>query len=347
MSYYNLGFLSKKRNIIYSIAIIWIVFFHSTFELNWKWFYPLAQIKNIGNIGVDIFLMISGMSLFFSIEKYSSVRQFYAKRLKRILVPSLLVGIPYFFVEDMLSGTNRIIRFLLDISGISFFTTGLETIWFIVAILIMYMIYPWLYKLFKKADWSVFCLIGCIAVYELFNISFKMLNGEIWNNSEMLLSRVPVFIIGTYIGKFVKEKKVLKIKEWQVVTAGMISVCILVAVRMFLPIYAYRISCTVLSLPIAMAFSVLGKIKITDKPAALLSAYTLEIYLLHEKMVVFCTDKMSEYHYVIINICAIILTAVFVFLLKKVENIVFKVIERPKKESDQVAPPEKNESNNK
>lgn len=334
MEFYNLGLLSKKRDTVYAITIIWLIFFHSTFELNWKWFWPLAQIKNIGSIGVDIFLLQSGISLFFSISKYSHVSQFYKKRLKRILVPALLVGIPYFLIKDFSTGEHWISKFFLDLSGISFFTIGLETVWFIVAILIMYFVYPWLYKLFKKTNWSVFCLAACIIVYELFNISFKLLNKDIWNNIEMLMNRVPIFIIGTYVGKFVNEKKILKIKEWQIVAFGIISIGIIVAVKLFLPLYALRISFTVFALPIAMFFSILGKIKYTEKVSAFLSSYTLELYLIHEKTVELFTKRMYNYHYIIINVCAIVLAFVLVIILKKIETLVFKIMDNHKREKE-------------
>lgn len=62
-------------------AIVWIILFHfKAFDA-----VPiLGEIFRIGELGVDIFLLVSAFGLCHSINKTKSIKQFYAKRLIRI-----------------------------------------------------------------------------------------------------------------------------------------------------------------------------------------------------------------------------------------------------------------------
>lgn len=71
----NLGIISKFRNEIYGFSIIWIVLFHGAainkvdYSFGCSVLYPLQAFLSIGNVGVDIFLFLSGVSLLFICEK--------------------------------------------------------------------------------------------------------------------------------------------------------------------------------------------------------------------------------------------------------------------------------------
>lgn len=68
-NWYN---LSKYRNIIYGFSAIWIVVYHvtTTFVKMTKSFHPfIIELIQAGNVGVDIFLIMSGICLYFSLKK--------------------------------------------------------------------------------------------------------------------------------------------------------------------------------------------------------------------------------------------------------------------------------------
>lgn len=86
------GDLSKYRNQLYGLSMIWIVIFHvyETFfdKLNFNWISSI--IFNSGNIGVDIFLFLSGISMRYSMKKYNDLNKtnlldFYKRRFGKIL----------------------------------------------------------------------------------------------------------------------------------------------------------------------------------------------------------------------------------------------------------------------
>lgn len=60
--------ISTYRTQLMGVAMLWVVLFHATFSIN----NPLQGVKAIGYGGVDIFLMLSGMGLYFSYKKIGS-----------------------------------------------------------------------------------------------------------------------------------------------------------------------------------------------------------------------------------------------------------------------------------
>ena len=50
---------------------------------------PFQSWVSVGAIGVDVFLFLSGMGLYYAMRKQPPLRVFYKNRLKRILIPYL------------------------------------------------------------------------------------------------------------------------------------------------------------------------------------------------------------------------------------------------------------------
>lgn len=88
--------LSRYRGELMGAAIIFIVLFHMSLPRSDAFF----GLRRCGNIGVDMFLFLSGIGLWFSWVKNPSTKQFYKRRLLRIfpawLIMSSLYYIPRF-----------------------------------------------------------------------------------------------------------------------------------------------------------------------------------------------------------------------------------------------------------
>ena len=76
-------YLSAYRSELMGFAILWVVWFHSSMYVN---FFPVSFlnsgfsfIKKIGYGGVDIFLLISGMGIYNSLEK-NDISQYIKKQ---------------------------------------------------------------------------------------------------------------------------------------------------------------------------------------------------------------------------------------------------------------------------
>lgn len=57
----------------------------------------------VGSVGVEFFIFLSGVGLYFSMTKDSRVRYFFQKRLKRILPTYLTVAVPYWIAVDIVA----------------------------------------------------------------------------------------------------------------------------------------------------------------------------------------------------------------------------------------------------
>ena len=107
--------ISKYRNSIMGVAAIIIVIMHYFVEL-----YPhllpsaVETIIKRGNIGTDVFLFVSGMGLFFSMSKNNRPKDFYLKRIKRVILPTLFISLPYWLILGMIINGDSFGMFLLN-----------------------------------------------------------------------------------------------------------------------------------------------------------------------------------------------------------------------------------------
>ena len=90
--------ISSRRTPLMGLAALLIYFAHaySFVELP----SPLSTLFSFGNIGVDIFLLVGGFGIYYSLVNTASKSSFYWKRLIKVGLPFLLISIPYFFIFD-------------------------------------------------------------------------------------------------------------------------------------------------------------------------------------------------------------------------------------------------------
>ena len=67
---FNWGIISKYRSQVMGIAILWIILFHAKAQgIKIPHMQFLNYILNHGNLGVEIFLFVSGIGMYFSLSK--------------------------------------------------------------------------------------------------------------------------------------------------------------------------------------------------------------------------------------------------------------------------------------
>ena len=81
--------ISTYRSELMGYSILWIMMLHFTFTQ----VKPLGFVAQYGFAGVEIFMMVSGFGLFFSLDKDASLKRFYKKRLLRIFPTYYILGI--------------------------------------------------------------------------------------------------------------------------------------------------------------------------------------------------------------------------------------------------------------
>ncbi len=305
---YNFNIISKNRKYLFGIACIFILFFHSRFAVGQDTTFYL--IKKNFQFGVDIFLFLSGIGLYYSYSKNHNLKEFYKKRFLRIIPIYLPICLIWFAFYDKVMGRG-LLDYFADVTLISFFTENNIVEWFIVVILIFYLLFPFIYKLFFiKINSKVFLLyliilpiiLSIFIYYFLYNdIYFFNENNRRW--FEMIFSRVPVFLFGCAAGYFVKNN--FKTNYVRIITYSIFVIILCVALLycesgIFGQLKFRRCLYAPLSIAFCIVFSaVLDSLDnncFIKKFFEYIGNYTLETYLIYEKVeLIFINKNLIPY----------------------------------------------------
>ena len=210
----QLNDLSIYKSEIYGISILWIMLFHAHpmfsvhYDLGKVFLKPLDTIIGFGNMGVEIFLFCSGIFLYFSFVRNSDAYQFMCKRIARLFWPVIIISSLY-WVYTCIVKNGSVLQFISKCTMLDFWISGDQQIWFVSAIFLFYMIYPYIYGFLFKAKFfgEVARLIIMLAVVAVVTLSVCYIYPDYFSKIEIALTRLPVFIIGCFFGKLVYEKK--------------------------------------------------------------------------------------------------------------------------------------------
>lgn len=207
-----LSLISRYRTELMGFAALWILLYH-------EW-WPVFEgslpgkvehfLTEMGFYGVDIFFFLSGMGLVFAIGKHS-VKTFYQRRLKKLLVP-YVVTLLISMVVHRWDG----IYFLQILTGWNFWMVDMYTEpWYICAILTLYLLFPLYYKFFRSASRKELFL-GLTLV--LWLILSNLLRGVQRYDLYGFTNRIPVFLTGVLVGEYCREGKPLRLSaiHWAV-----------------------------------------------------------------------------------------------------------------------------------
>lgn len=175
---------------------------HDVYMSRWL-MYVVAQ----GQIGVDIFLFLSGMGLYHSLSGHSEgIRCWYLRRYRRVLRPYWLITVPLGIV-NVLFYDESWWSFLGTITTLQYWISH-QAAWFIALLLPLYGLSPWLYRTFKSNGAmkivTIFIVCYAVALYPL-DVSSTSLVGNI----QYVMIRVPAFALGMYMAPQIKAKRQL------------------------------------------------------------------------------------------------------------------------------------------
>ena len=218
--------VTNARKLIFGISALWIVFFHINLEVEENMPTCMAMLISRGNMGVDVFLFLSAFGLSFSYAK-NTLKEFYWHRIKRVAIPFLWVSIPYFLWYDFFYLKDGFLQFLLNVSTINNWFVDDYAIWYVAAIIPLYLIYPSVYIFNQKTEYiSTLFIIVVSVVAELWIFQEKIYYGV-----ERVWSRVPVFIGGLLLSNWLKEQSNNAVKiQWY-----FILVCLALLFVIFIP----------------------------------------------------------------------------------------------------------------
>lgn len=284
----NWNKVSKYRNELFGVAAILVLLVHS---IDYDWPEKVRIVQEIfkqGSIGVDIFLFLAGVGLYYSLKKDSDIKNFMIRRIKRVLIPSLIIVIPGYILLDLIVNNIGVSRFFLDIFFLRFWIYGGDGTWYVSFTIILYLIYPAIYFFVLKRRsrfkfYTIFLLVLVLNVWLCLSVL------EFYSKYESSFARLPIFLLGCWAGEWVYGKKQYTIGLpigllviYTVIRATLIYSRSMIPYEMYTLIfrgsYVFGALAIVLLVPTILERLHLSRI---DRILSCIGGLSLEIYLIH------------------------------------------------------------------
>lgn len=193
--------LSKYKLELMGLAAIFVAIFHCyEFSMPHINQYIGLVLRRL-NIGVDIFLILSGIGVFVSLANDNNIVSFYKKRFIRSIFPTIILTIIYIFVNNTIFDTNNsLAQYVYRIFGLSFWFDGDRIIWFIALITLLYLISPILYNLSQNHK-LLLALRLCTFSAIILNFYLCYQQYSFYQKTEIAIGRLLPFILGCYFGE--------------------------------------------------------------------------------------------------------------------------------------------------
>lgn len=318
--------ISRFRTELMGVAMLIILLFHVDLPRHDTFF----GLYRLGNLGVDFFLFLSGVGLWFAWSKGCTLRQFYYRRFIRIYPTWLLVATVYFTYRYAIgkSYAHSWPELLGEVlCNWCFWTKGELTFWYIPAIMALYLVAPPYMRLLQRHP--VYRWLPLVGVLWCIMVEWVSPLHSSVGHLEIFWSRVPIFFIGINVGEMVQQRQrvdgaaVGLLVLLVAITAG--SVIYLEQVRRGLyPLFVERM----LYIPLTVALMLLLPRILLRAPQWLLwplrtvGVLSLEFYLLHQNLVLSLLPRAWSYWPTFA--CCVVLTFPAAWVLHQVTQLIEK-----------------------
>ncbi|WP_022760612.1 acyltransferase family protein [Butyrivibrio sp. AD3002] len=296
-------YISKYRKELMGIAIMLIVISHNNLDFPWVFHNVNSGIKMLCQVGVDIFFLLSGFGCYYSMKKDSNPISFYRKRIMRLVPPYLTVFLIFGLYAICVMG-KPFNEYLWTYSLISFYVDNTLNEWFVASIILVYLIYPLIYVIVEKSEAVAKALLILIyAIIVLFLCHIIRIPNPIRIVFEILGTRFPAFLIGSLMAKNSEGSRGIKLSTARyIIILGVLS--------SILSLYVFKMKVAnnwiiIRTVFIFIVFSIIiCWIIVRDKAEnnniirrcttffTFVGGITLEIYLVHEKVLGILTPVM-------------------------------------------------------
>lgn len=280
--------LSRFRGELMGFAMIVILLFHVGGQRHDSLAFCLSRC---GNVGVDIFLFLSGIGLWFAWSKGTSVIQFYWRRYIRVYPAWFIIACLY-FIPFFTSGKMSLTDTLMNIIFYHDFWTVYNELhfWYIPAIMTLYTVAPlYMFLVSRSRSW---CWLPIVFILFCILMRYDQTLYANLRHIEIFISRIPIFLIGINVGSWVKDQRTDKAETW-------ILLCIIFLLStyvcvnfesglrnrfpLFLERMVYIPLCITLSLMAARLFTIAPAI--VRRLFSFVGTISLEFYLIHVEFV--------------------------------------------------------------
>lgn len=252
-------------------SICLIMLFHTNAGSNCL---VVTFVKNLCDIGVDMFLFLSGFTCAYSFARNPNVRLFYKKRFIRI-VPAYLIVATLWYAWHYVQNDNMSWQvWLFNIFTLNFFIDGCLDFWYIPVIIVFYFLLPPYVGLIKRNR------LGRYIPYLIVIGSFIGAFLHFFEPQSFLYLRLPIYLIG--INAFYYSNNV----EKDMPSYVKLFILIVALMGLFYVMYIrpdyYQLK-YLFYIPLVLFIMQIRK-GIQVRIFSILGIYTLELYLLHERV---------------------------------------------------------------
>lgn len=322
----KLSLLSKYRAQLMGVAILLVALFHCTVEHASEAF---DLICFSGDMGVDIFFLVSGVGMYYAYQKKPTWKEFYIKRLLRIIPAWSIVNLIVLFSTHTISNMDWV-EFFKYMTGISFWLDGNLYFWYVPAIFCFYLLTPFFMKFYKENKMKAYFGIGIVWALML---GIVVITRKA--NYFIFLLRWPVYFVGVLLGEW--SFKQVECKKKNIVVCGIVVTvfwALLEVLKLNLgrPFMRYEYKYILyfflsISLCILLVYS-MDKVRYEFPILKFMGSITLEVYLLHEFLLRKITGYIGYVPFdslgIIFNILVFIGTVIIAWMFHKILDRVLK-----------------------
>lgn len=288
--------ISTEKKLLMGMAIFLIMLFHSSLL-------PVPCIEPVfryGDVGVEIFALLSGLGVYFSLSKDNRVLAYYKRRVLRLLPPFLLVSITL-GIFQLYAYHATWSHFISLITGFAPFR-GDYTFWFVSFIGIFYILSPFLFRILQKMH--IPFLYSAITFVLSYLISLIV---NEFNDALMWIPRFAVFTLGMEIGKYIyKSNKDEEYAQHNVPRELMQSACVVIlicsclSITDFKMLYIRYILHYIIVCPLTVSLAILlAHASILRRMLSFMGDMSLELYLVHQHICIPIAGSIASNPYII------------------------------------------------
>lgn len=259
----------RSKSQLMGFAICLVMAFHTTWPELPVW---VGFFKNLCDIGVDIFLFLSGFTCANSFCRQPDLKKYLRKRFVRVVPAYLVVAVLWFAYHDLWKGDGTWATLCYDVFALNFFVGGQLDFWYIPVTLCFYMLLPFYVKLAQRNKWVRFVPAVVVAVA----VGVEM--SGFFAPQCFLYLRLSVFLLG--IHAFLSKGSGTELRPWLLL---ILAAGALVAVWLFSSWGICLHLRYLLYIPVVVAIVRFWP-SLPLPGLAFFGTYSLELYLLHERV---------------------------------------------------------------
>lgn len=203
---FPLHMLTEYRTQLMGICAIGVILCHAAMPINGVVLPSLVKLLfSFGNQGVDVFFLLSGISMYYSLQKNPPLGQWYWKRFLAIGVSYLFLAIP-FYIWYVADAGGTVLDFFCHLSTIGFWLVNFGA-WYLAVLIPLYVVTPFVGRLTNRSKHPMAVSAAVVVSIFLVCLVGTFCTTGLVRNVFARFLRAPAFFVGYGIGKAVQEKK--------------------------------------------------------------------------------------------------------------------------------------------